>query len=289
MVAQPAQAYFVTQTERWAQGGYGRGETYCGNPLVPPPNCTGAWVNTALAADKYVTNYANDQQTCMETWVDLHFYNHRPPDVWVDCTANSFSFSGEVQMHWPTNAGTPGARVESGAVDRGWAPEVVVCRVNTWNFSRVLGGNCTGAGVDVNSYSGRTWRDLKNPAVVGGMNVPEYLGGSTDLLPQGTTLYSGDHLVSWDGRFNLVMQDDGNFVIYKKNVGAVWSTGTSGNPGARIVLQGDGNLVVYRTNNTAAWASGTFGCCGWHAIMHNDGNFVIRNGGGAYVWGTGPH
>ncbi len=160
--------------------------------------------------------------------------------------------------------------------------------MNTWDLIRQIGNNCTGSGLDLHEYTGRSYADLKNAALLGGPDVPEYVSGAIDLLWQGNTMYAGDHLVSYDGRFNIMMQADGNFVMYKRNVGAVWSTNTAGNPGARIVFQNDGNLVVYRTNNTVAWSSNTFGCCGWRLGMHNDGNFVIWNGG-IPVWNTGPH
>lgn len=59
------------------------------------------------------------------------------------------------------------------------------------------------------------------------------------------------------------MQSDGNFVVYKKDGGegkggALWSTGTWNNPGARLVFQLDGNLVLLARNSDAVlWQSGT--------------------------------
>jgi len=49
-----------------------------------------------------------------------------------------------------------------------------------------------------------------------------------------------------------IMQEDANFVVYS---GTVWSTNTS-NPnhqGAYLVVQDDGNLVVYHLNGTPLW------------------------------------
>ena len=44
------------------------------------------------------------------------------------------------------------------------------------------------------------------------------------------------------------MQPDGNFVILDystgENRGAIFSTGTSGNPGAMLTIQNDGAVVV---------------------------------------------
>lgn len=50
------------------------------------------------------------------------------------------------------------------------------------------------------------------------------------------------------------MQNDGNFVVYDAGGVALWSTGTVGNPGARLAIQDDGNLVVYRADGQALWA-----------------------------------
>jgi MIR domain len=50
------------------------------------------------------------------------------------------------------------------------------------------------------------------------------------------------------------MQQDGNFVLYS-TTGAEWASGTWTFPGSRLVLQDDRNLVIYDPNNIARWAS----------------------------------
>lgn len=59
--------------------------------------------------------------------------------------------------------------------------------------------------------------------------------------------------------YNLIMQTDGNLVLYDLTSAptARFSTGTSGNPGAKAVLQDDRNLVIYSATGTALWSSGT--------------------------------
>jgi hypothetical protein len=47
-----------------------------------------------------------------------------------------------------------------------------------------------------------------------------------------------------DGLYSLIMQGDGNLVLYAQGSGARWSSGTY-SPGAIAWMQGDGNLVVY--------------------------------------------
>ena len=109
-----------------------------------------------------------------------------------------------------------------------------------------------------------------------------------DRLTSGQRLTANQSLTSNDGRFTLVMQGDGNLVLYgpggryrwdtgtwgrpvqqvamrsdgnlvlsSPSLGIVWDSKTVGNPGASLVLQDDGNLVIYRSNGTAAWASNT--------------------------------
>ncbi|MDF3291444.1 hypothetical protein [Streptomyces silvisoli] len=91
----------------------------------------------------------------------------------------------------------------------------------------------------------------------------------------------------------LVMQSDGNLVMYRKRDGAaIWSSGTYGHPGAYAMMQKDGDLVVYRSGGGPStvgslWASGTHGHPGAYAIMQDDGNLVIyKSGGGPSTGGS---
>ncbi|HSZ43405.1 MAG TPA: hypothetical protein VK817_25865 [Trebonia sp.] len=42
-------------------------------------------------------------------------------------------------------------------------------------------------------------------------------------------------------------------------VTAVWSAGTADNDGADLVVQNDGNVVIYSSSGTALWSTGTNG------------------------------
>ena len=67
-------------------------------------------------------------------------------------------------------------------------------------------------------------------------------------------LWSSD---TWNSGSNrLIMQSDGNLVLYN-NEGAVWSSGTTGQGANRLVVQDDGNLVLYTAQNVAIWATNT--------------------------------
>ncbi|MFD3722919.1 hypothetical protein [Streptomyces sp. NPDC058674] len=96
-----------------------------------------------------------------------------------------------------------------------------------------------------------------------------YTSGNSEHLAVGERLDSGARLVPTPGRPELVMQADGNLVIYAVgNIGRpdlpLWYSGTYGNWGAYALMQEDGNFVVYKKDGGpgkggALWASGTYG------------------------------
>ncbi|MFC3690380.1 hypothetical protein [Aquipuribacter hungaricus] len=57
-------------------------------------------------------------------------------------------------------------------------------------------------------------------------------------------LVAGDTVLGERQASRLVMQGDGNLVLYRGSA-PLWSSETQGNPGAYAVMQSDGNLVVY--------------------------------------------
>ncbi len=52
----------------------------------------------------------------------------------------------------------------------------------------------------------------------------------------------------------LLMQNDGNLVLYDAFSNAVWATHTEGNPHAYFDVQGDGNMVVYSSDDEPLWS-----------------------------------
>lgn len=89
----------------------------------------------------------------------------------------------------------------------------------------------------------------------------------------------GQALRAWGqtGNDSAAMQTDGNFVLYAGS-SPTWASDTSGNGGARLVMQDDGNLVVYTPDNRALWSSETAGGVPYQP----SGNFFSKIiGGGA--------
>jgi hypothetical protein len=102
------------------------------------------------------------------------------------------------------------------------------------------------------------------------------------LLPAGSALSTGGSLVSQNGQYSLVVQADGNVVLYGPN-GATFSTGTAGTQGGYFVLQADGNVVLYGPPGTVVWSSHTAGLGGTVLVLQNDGNLVLYGPHGA-IW-----
>jgi hypothetical protein len=102
----------------------------------------------------------------------------------------------------------------------------------------------------------------------------------SDRLNPGETLFHNDRRESPNGRFIVVMQPDGNLVLYRHDHEPgdrhipLWATDTAGTDVNRAVMQLDGNLVLYHVNNTPAWDSGTFGT-GIFLAVQDDGNVVL--------------
>jgi hypothetical protein len=109
--------------------------------------------------------------------------------------------------------------------------------------------------------------------------------GST--LESGQVLPASQYLTSPSGRCRLVMQDDGNLVLYNDAGRALWFSGTAGNPGAYLAMQAsDGNLVIYGPSGTPLWASGTTGDAGDVLRLGDDANLVLEGSDGGTLWQT---
>jgi hypothetical protein len=107
--------------------------------------------------------------------------------------------------------------------------------------------------------------------------------GQATLMP-GEVLYGGQSLA--DGSYTMVMQTDGNFVLYANGNRALWQSHTYNNPGSDVVMQTDGNLVVYSPGGQALWQSGTYNQPGDHLVVQTDGNVVIYTPSGGAPWFT---
>lgn len=108
-------------------------------------------------------------------------------------------------------------------------------------------------------------------------------------LSAGQTLNADDTVTASNKAFQLVMQRDGNLVIYHLDAQGersipTWASNTTGNSAAQARLQDDGNLVVYRADGTTpVWASNTANRGGANLELGDDGALVLTLAGQA-VW-----
>src|SRR5262249_25956611 len=109
-------------------------------------------------------------------------------------------------------------------------------------------------------------------------------GGSVGSVPHATgstmqpgeVLNPGQSIHSANGQYTLILQPDGNLVLYKAAGGpALWASNTNGKPVTAAIMQDDGNLVVYQNYTAVAWTSHTSGNPKSHLVVQDDGNVVI--------------
>jgi hypothetical protein len=108
---------------------------------------------------------------------------------------------------------------------------------------------------------------------------------ATDTLAAGATLAAGQQISSPDGHYLLSMEADGDLVEHIAGGRTLWTTATSGHPGARALMQVNGNLVVYDVGNSAVWSSNSVAASGCpRLVIQPDGNVVIYTTKG--IWSS---
>jgi len=112
------------------------------------------------------------------------------------------------------------------------------------------------------------------------LSLTSYPVLAKDILASGQMLYKGETLKSPNGQYKLILQKDGNLVLYDGGR-AIWSAGTQDKHINKLVMQNDGNLVLYGPNGPL-WATNTSGNRGAYLKIQNDGNLVIYKA----VWST---
>jgi hypothetical protein len=96
-------------------------------------------------------------------------------------------------------------------------------------------------------------------------------------MAPGFALGRGSEIWSCSGSALLAHQTDGNVVVYHEGT-ALWSSITAGLSTANLIMQYDGNLVLYGPSAEVRWHSGTGGYSGAWAAIQDDCNFVVYLG-----------
>jgi hypothetical protein len=110
-----------------------------------------------------------------------------------------------------------------------------------------------------------------------------------DTLKAGESLRVGQELRSANGMYQLILQGDGNLVLYEPG-GPVWATDTWTLPQllrpTRLDMQTDGNVVLYNDFNYVGWSPNIYGKGGDRLVVQDDRNVVVYTSSGAPVWAT---
>ena len=91
--------------------------------------------------------------------------------------------------------------------------------------------------------------------------------------------------------YSLVLQEDGNLVLYRYDAARdrrtdVWSTKTYGKPVTSARLQDDGNFVLY-TAADAVWEYFTSGTTGTVTLFVEDRGDLVMYKDDSLLWTTG--
>jgi subtilisin family serine protease len=105
-----------------------------------------------------------------------------------------------------------------------------------------------------------------------------------DHLIRGQTLTANQAIRSANGLYTLIMQGDGNLVLYNQANQPLFNTGTFGNPGAFLTFQPDGNVVLYRSNGTPLWHTASYGTAANLFIVQTDSNVVLYGQDSQVYW-----
>ncbi len=126
---------------------------------------------------------------------------------------------------------------------------------------------------------------------------------SNNSLSVNQEVRKNNSLNSFNNIYTLLIQDDGNLCI-NKNVGGRfvyggWCSMTNGKNSNKLILQEDGNLVIYDFYNKALWSSETtgyfnsrYGSSTYKPVrlaLEDDGRLVLYSASGRQVWANGSH
>lgn len=104
------------------------------------------------------------------------------------------------------------------------------------------------------------------------------------VLNAETNIEKGNYIATRSGHYSLILQNDGNAVMYFNGLNgtrpAGFSTGTDN--GQSLRMQMDGNLALYKSNGTWAWNSKTGGRpynMNYKLVLYENGKLAIIDAG----------
>ncbi len=114
---------------------------------------------------------------------------------------------------------------------------------------------------------------------------PSFLDQVTTGI-ENTKLFIGQSMETADRKYRLILQSDGNLVLYSPTR-AIWANyKTIGKDVAYLAMQSDGNLVIYSKSGKALWHTHTNGRGPSSLVVQPDGNLVLYDAKGRPTWHT---
>lgn len=111
---------------------------------------------------------------------------------------------------------------------------------------------------------------------------PESLSWATnrplDWLAPGQRLLPGWFMTSQNWSCKLIMQHDGNLVLYGADDAVRWASDTDRRPGSSLIFQDDGNVVIYDPQGEPIWATDTDGHASDFLRLGGDCTAVLTEG-----------
>lgn len=106
--------------------------------------------------------------------------------------------------------------------------------------------------------------------------TPNTLDAGKGLIIQGA-------LKSPNLAYSLILQEDGNLVLLN-GTNVLWHAQTNAKVSAHLLMQGDGNLVIYGPAGEVVWHAGTHGNPGARLVLENTGQLRIYSASNAVLW-----
>lgn len=105
----------------------------------------------------------------------------------------------------------------------------------------------------------------------------------------GGELNTGERLVSPNGDYNLMMQENGNLVLRKQNGTIIWHPEMDGSGAVKAEITNAGNVVLRQSDGDVMWASGTsrWAQSATTIEVTNSGNVLLSNAARDHLWRVG--
>ncbi|KAG5666765.1 hypothetical protein PVAND_014775 [Polypedilum vanderplanki] len=116
-------------------------------------------------------------------------------------------------------------------------------------------------------------------------NKKDFIDGDKLVIDQ--CLVEDSSIKSANGEFFLIMEKNGNLVIYATNQKVpIWATNTDKTGGKRVCMQADSDFNMYSHSNTLIWSSKTKGLNGTYVKLQNNGKLEMFTKADKKVWET---